>query len=505
MYIIFLICLAGVFLGFANPILHIPPLIFLFPFALIWTAHKCKSPGQVFKYSWLFSSLAYSFSLYWIAFPVHYFAYLPWIIAGTCPLLLGFYLGLYPAIFSIFIYRVKTRLSWFWIGLLAGSLWTTLEYIRASLLTGFPWLIPAQAFSPWPWAIQGVGIIGAFGFSGIITTCAIWFFFALKGKKALALAPALAILLLLAVYGLNQTSKPATDTNSIAVSIIQGNIDQNQKWEPEYQNSTINKYLELSQAEISENSPELIVWPETAVPFYLQENNEYKERIQRFVSKNKTLLLTGSPGYILVDSTQYQLFNRAYLFSSSGKITDTYEKEKLVPFGEYVPLKQFLPFMDKLVSGVGDFMPGQKIKPLRNDGLALGTLICYEAIFPGLVHKRIIDGANVLVNISNDAWFGPTSAPRQHLHQAILRAVEQNRFLIRSTNTGISAFIGPQGKIMKQSSCFQEQTLHLSKVSLSNKKTLYCRYYLLVKSIFFILAGIFALLALFLPQKALRD
>lgn len=499
MSISFIICLAGVFLGFANPLIQVPPLIFLFPLSLIWIAHKSQYPGQAFKWSWLCASLAYSISLYWIAFPVHNFGYLPWVVAGACPLLLGFYLGLYPALFTLIMHRAAKRLTWFWQGLLAGFFWIALEYLRGTLLTGFPWLTPAQAFSPWPFAIQSVGLLGAYGLSGIIVTCATWFFLAKNNKKALMLP--LCLLLVLTVYGIQQTSGPGTYKDTVAVSIVQANIDQNQKWEPQYQKRTVNRYLELSQQEVAANSPELIVWPETAMPFYLQENNQYKQSIQNFVLKNKVLLLTGSPGYVLQNNSNYHLYNRAYLLHASGRIKDKYEKEKLVPFGEYVPLKRLLPFVNKLVAGVGDFRPGKEIEPLRSNKLALGTLICYETIFPGLVQKRIADGANLLVNISNDAWFGPTSAPTQHLHQAVLRAVEQNRFLVRSTNTGISAFIDPRGKIIKKSQCFQEQTLHMEQVALITDRTFYSENYLIFKSAYFILAGIFVLLALLLPRK----
>ena len=473
-------------------------MIFLFPLALVWIARQSQHPVQAFKYSWLCSSLAYSFSLYWIAFPVHNFAYLPWIVSGACPLLLGFYLGLYPALFTLIIYWADKRLSWLALGLLAGSCWSTLEYLRGTLFTGFPWLTIAQALSPWTWSIQSVSFLGAYGLSGLLTACAVWFYVSKETKKAF-LVPLL-ILLALTIYGVQKTSV-SKQGNSLSVSIIQGNIDQNHKWEPKYQNKTVNKYIKLSRAAIAENSPELIVWPETAMPFYLQEETLYKKRLQNFVLENKIHLLTGSPGYVLQKNKQYHLFNRAYLFSPSGKITDVYEKEKLVPFGEYVPLKSILPFLDKLVAGIGDFVPGKKISPLHSSELALGTLICYETIFAGLVQKRIADGANLLVNISNDAWFGPTSAPIQHLHQAVLRAVEQNRFLVRSTNTGISAFIDPQGNIIKKSACFQKETLYLNQADLISERTLFSRYYSVFKGLYFILAGFFLLLALFSPPK----
>lgn len=143
------------------------------------------------------------------------------------------------------------------------------------------------------------------------------------------------------------------------------------------------------------------------------------------------------------------------MLDSHTNATSWYDKEHLVPFGEYMPLAGILP-LQKLVSGVGDFVPGQNSKALKSGDLALGVLVCYEAIFAGLAQDRVSQGANLLVNISNDAWFGDTSAPHQHLQLAALRAIEQGRYLVRSTNTGISAFIDPLGRIKVAGPQFKE-------------------------------------------------
>ena len=210
-------------------------------------------------------------------------------------------------------------------------------------------------------------------------------------------------------------------------------------------------------------------------------------------------LLFGAPAY-LRSLGGHVLFNRAYLLAPSGQ-TAAYDKEHLVPFGEYVPLGNLLTFIGKLVEGLGDFRPGQDGKPLLQGNLALGTLICYEAIFPELAQRRVAAGANVLVNISNDAWFGDSAAPRQHLDLALLRAVEQGRTLIRGTNTGISAVIDPRGRIMAQGGLFTALALPCPETPLVSETTWYHRHYLFIT---WGIPGLFAVLgltALLLPAR----
>ncbi len=201
-----------------------------------------------------------------------------------------------------------------------------------------------------------------------------------------------------------------------------------------------------------------MTWPETALPFYFQDGEELAGSVIRFARRHDVPVLAGSPAYIR-QGESYSLYNRVYLVTPQGTEFPRYDKVHLVPFGEYVPFGKYLPFLSKLVHGVGDFRPGRDAAPLRYRDLALGVLVCYEAIFPELAQERVEAGANVLINVSNDAWFGRSSAPMQHLGLAALRAVEQGRFLIRATNTGISAVIDPKGRILARSGLFTTERL----------------------------------------------
>ncbi|MFW6054716.1 MAG: apolipoprotein N-acyltransferase, partial [Thermodesulfobacteriota bacterium] len=442
----YLIGLIATWFGFANPVWQFPLLLLVYPGLLAYLARTSRSPKEAMKRGWLAGSLSYTACLYWVVVPVHYFGPLPWILALPCPVLLGAYLGLHPAVFVVGLYLAGRRFSWFWLGLFGGLSWIILEWVRSQFLSGFPWLTLAQGFAPWPVAIQTGKFIGALGLSGLITLPGIWCVAGFKKKSARFAT----LMLITAVLGLGlwELNKPVSQSGRpFQILIVQGNIEQNIKWSPEYQAKTVKTYLALSQRGLQGFDPDLVIWPETAMPFYLQEKSELKTMITRFCRENKVPLLTGAPGYESLPGGGYRLYNRAYLFNRQGEVDGVYAKQHLVPFGEYVPLPDFIPFLDKLVPGIADFSPGRKGKPLRTKKLALGILICYEIIFDDLVAERVEEKSNVLVNLSNDAWFGRTSAPKQHLHQAVLRAVEQGRPVLRATNSGISAVITPRGNI----------------------------------------------------------
>jgi apolipoprotein N-acyltransferase len=258
----------------------------------------------------------------------------------------------------------------------------------------------------------------------------------------------------------------------VKVAMVQGNIDQLQKWDAIFRHRTIETYIKLSER-IDWDIPSggaLLIWPETAMPFFYQNSSD-REIIKLFAAGQNVPLLFGAPGYAFSPYGE-RIFNRAYLLEPGVPGPDVfYEKEHLVPFGEYVPSWLDFPVLSGLLQEIGNFAPGEKVAPLRMQSwpdvegdsqrarLALGVLICYETIFPDLVRQRVADGANLLVNISNDAWFGDTSGPEQHLRMAALRAVEMSRYVARGANTGISAVIDPLGRILERGDLNREQVV----------------------------------------------
>lgn len=469
------IAVLGAWFGQANPIVHIPGVVLLFPAVLTWHGLNAESPRHAFKWGWICGSLSFTACLYWVFIPVHVYGGVPWFLALLCPALLGMYLGLYSGIYATLVHRLKHRLPAPLLAAAAGLAWGALEMAQGTLFTGFPWLTLAVAAAPWPAAIQSLAFVGEYWLSALFAGFTAGLVLGRKSRFCLLGAAALGLILL--VFGAAALNAPLPDAPRVRIALIQGNIDQGRKWDETYQRATVERYLQLTRKELVPR-PDLVIWPETAMPFYLQEENALSRQVRNFVRESGLPLLTGAPRYSVDPSSgAIEYTNSAFLLDQSGKTVAVYDKEHLVPFGEYVPLAGLLPFISRLAHGEGDFVPGKDPAPLRLGNLALGMLICYEAIFTHLSQVRVREGANLLVNISNDAWFGHSSAPRQHLHQAVLRAVEQGRFLVRSTNTGITAVVDPRGRRLETGTLFQKLTLSCPDVQLLEGLTFFHRYY----------------------------
>ena len=471
-----LLAVLGAWLGFANPLYRLPLLALALPAGLAYAAVRAPSFRAAAKAGYWIGALSSCLSLYWVALPIHDYGNLPWVLAAPAPVLMGFVLGLFTMALALVLRLGARRLSPWLFGPFCALVWTGMEMARGVFFTGFPWLPLAAAFAPWPAAIQGAAFIGAYGLSGVLAALVAWP--AVCGP--LSRQGVLGVVLLAALFfaGNYRAGQPVARDTSIHATIVQGNVDQSRKWAPEAEEETVDKYIDLSKRALSDAPSDLLVWPETSMPFFYQDGGHLAQRVRDFVASAGVPLVFGAPAYERTLGG-HVLYNRAFLLAPDGR-TAGYDKEHLVPFGEYVPLGQYLTFIGKLVEGVGDFKPGASDAPLRQGDLALGTLICYEAIFPELAQKRVEAGANVLVNISNDAWFGDTAAPRQHLDLALLRAVEQGRALIRGTNTGISAVIDPRGRIMAQGGLFSALALPCPETPIVSKTTWYHRCYGLI-------------------------
>jgi apolipoprotein N-acyltransferase len=257
------------------------------------------------------------------------------------------------------------------------------------------------------------------------------------------------------------------------MTIVQGNIDQAIKWDPAYQVQTLKKYLALSSP--ARTGPtDLVVWPETATPFYFLHHRDMTAMLLRGIRRIARAFLIGSPSLAQTQNA-VSYHNSAYLIDPEGRLLGKYDKTHLVPFGEYVPFKKWLPFLGKIVQEVGDFKPGKKGTILRLGDLRLGLQICFEIIFAGLSRSMAGNNADLLINMTNDAWFAKTSGPYQHFSMAIFRAVENRKTLVRAANTGISGFVDPAGRIIASTPLFQEASL-TRPLAILNEKTFYTRF-----------------------------
>ena len=442
----------GTWLGHANPLVQLPLAALLLPAGLLVLGQAAETRRDAFRQAWLAGSLAALGCLYWVYWPVEHFGGVHWLLALPVPVLLSLAMGAYYGLFGLAAHEAAKRLSPLTGVLFLGLCWSLMEMAVGTLLSGFPWLTLSAAFVPWNIVVLPVAYIGAYGLSGVLALIACAAVLG-RGSRSCAAVAAVAAVLVLGLGWLYQRSYTEQGPPR-TVAIVQGNIDQSSKWDPAYQQSTVDTYVALSRQVLASARPELIVWPETSMPFYFQDDTPLRKPVLDFVAGTNATLLLGSPAYDRQSADAYTLYNRAFLLGGKGFAPDWYDKEHLVPFGEYMPLPSWLP-LEKLVTGVGDFAPGHDQKALREHDLALGVLVCYEAIFTGLAQERVAKGANLIVIISNDAWFGATSAPIQHLNLTALRAIEQGRWIVRSTNTGISAFIDPLGHIRRAGPQFE--------------------------------------------------
>ena len=426
--------------------------------------------------------------VYWVVFTMHQYGNIPVPQAVGLLILLAGYLSLYPAVFS-------SALAWLRPGpgrliFLAPVLWVGLELIRNRLLTGFPWELLGYSQYEHLRMIQIADIFGVYGLSGLIVFCncvlAVGILSWLEvpwqdripGRKTFVRAAVALVIVVVGTvtYGqrrMQAIDRAAASAEHIRVAVIQGNIDQAQKWDPRFQVLTTVKYRRLS-LEPAAKDADLIIWPETATPFYFMDNPVLTDMVLEGVKSTGAHFIIGSPSYA-DDKKQLIYHNSAYLVSPRGELQGKYDKVHLVPFGEYVPLKPFLPFIDKLVAQVGDFKPGRKGHTLAWADRRVGLLICYESIFPELARATVRNGANLLINITNDAWFGRTSAAFQNFSMAVFRAVENRRYLARAANTGISGFIDANGRILHATGLFEE-AVAARPVALLKNRSFYTRW-----------------------------
>ncbi|EFK07181.1 apolipoprotein N-acyltransferase [delta proteobacterium NaphS2] len=440
-----------------------------------------KRPRSAFKLGFIGGFFHYLTLLYWVIVVLGRYGNLHMAISLLALLLLSLFLALYPGLFSALASQmVGTRFSFFFM----AALWVSLEFLRAHLFTGFPWCLLGYTQYERLAVIQIADLTGVYGISFLIVLVngLIFQSFFMKNRSLHTFLKWEWLFVALLVtgtifYGFQKLAQKKAGKQSdphLNAAVIQADIDQSVKWKPSYQRKTLETYFRLSSL-AAPLKPALIVWPETALPFFYQDAPAFSSQMRHFADRIGATLVFGSPAYER-KNRRIEYYNRAYMITPGISSAGYYDKRHLVPFGEYVPLKKYLPFLNQLVQAAGNFVSGGRQGPLMKKDLSLGVLICFEAIFPELARDLARDGAQVLVNITNDAWFGATSAPYQHLSMAVFRSVETGLPMIRAANTGFSAFIGPSGKILSRSALFEEAVLDQSvPFSPSPPATLYTR------------------------------
>lgn len=432
-------------------------------------ALKDLSAGRSFRMGFITGLVHFLSLLYWLVPVMRTYGYLPAYLSVSVLFIFAAFLALFVAVFSAALSLLGQKPAWCLP--LIPLLWVSLEYIRSFIFSGFPWELLGYSQYSRLQLIQISDILGVYGLSALISGTNGAIFIALlyfTGRrwqftpisKRLAAGSIMAVFVSLVLtwsYGhwrIKQTDVRIEGAPKARIAVVQGNIDQLVKWDPAFQIATIKKYNRLS-ASLSRQRPDLIVWPESATPFYFLYDTKPTELVFEGIDQTKTDYLIGSPSFVRTDNS-VEYYNSAYLISPAARTIVKYDKTHLVPFGEYVPFKKWLPFLGKIVAQVGDFREGEEGRTLAWKGQQLGIQICYEIIFPWLSRAMVKNGASLLINITNDAWFGKTSGPYQHFSMTVFRAVENRRALVRSANTGISGFIDPVGRVLASTELLQE-------------------------------------------------
>ncbi|GAB4388603.1 MAG: apolipoprotein N-acyltransferase [Thermodesulfovibrionales bacterium] len=422
-------------------------------------------PGAAFK-AGLFMGLPYFFGTqYWIYHSIHHYGGMALVPSLAVVLLLAFYESLYTAFFGLFL-SMKLRSTQLPALFLAPVLWVVAELVRSYLFTGFPWSSLGYSQYRFLPLIQIADITGVYGVSFLVVAvngALADFFIAKKRRRQMPLfnlsytLAGLALLLAAVAgtfgYGLYRLGE-VRPGETFRASVVQGNIRQDIKWDPAYQREVLDTYTRLTDSAMY-RKPSLVLWPETAAPFYFGADAARTGELRAFQKALGVHLLLGS----VTVRGEGLLANSVILLDPSGETSYTYDKIHLVPFGEYIPLGRVLFFLDKMVAGIGDYVPGKEHLKAETPMGSFATLVCYEIIFPGLVRKFYKDGGDFMATITNDAWFGDTAGPYQHFSMAALRAVENRKPVIRAANTGVSGFIDSSGRIVSTTPIFVRAVL----------------------------------------------
>jgi apolipoprotein N-acyltransferase len=283
-----------------------------------------------------------------------------------------------------------------------------------------------------------------------------------------------ALLAMIASFGLfRMTGNSLVQTGApLRVGLLQGNVEQLEKWDLAYRDSILQRYLQLSRQAIG-GGARLVIWPEASTPFYFDTDSDLAAPIRRLAAESRTPFLIGSDQLEANPAGgRNRVYNAAVLVGSDGRSKGSYRKINLVPFGEYVPFQKVLFFVAPLVEAVSDFSAGTEPVVFDADGARLSVSICYESIMPWLSRAFVQRGSQLLVTITNDAWFGGSSAPYQHFDQGLIRAVEEGRFVVRAANTGISGVVDPYGRVLLTTKLFEPAAVTFD-VRLLSGRTIY--------------------------------
>jgi apolipoprotein N-acyltransferase len=417
-----------------------------------------RPPAQVFALGWLSGVVYFGGTLYWVSGVMNTYGGLSLVVSLLIALLLASYLSLYLGLFALFVRTAVIRfgVSGVW---LSPCFWVATEWGRSTIAMSFPWALLGSSQATVIPVVQAASVVGVYGLSALV---------ALVGSAAAVVAlsrdrvqrrAAMSVGVLLVVVvagGLVRVNRGGLveDGTPFRVGLVQASVSQEDKYDPDLRDAILGRYLDLSRHVIG-RAADLVIWPEAATPFYFDVQSNLADPIRRLATEAKTPFLIGTDEVVRgTAGAPDRYYNSAVLVGPDGKSRASYRKMQLVPFGEYVPFKRLLFFVDAIVEGIGDFSAGEEAVVFDADGRRFSVAICYESVYPWISRQFALGGSQLLVTITNDAWFGRSAAAYQHFDQGAIRAVEEGRFVVRAANTGISGAVDPYGRVLTRTDLF---------------------------------------------------
>jgi apolipoprotein N-acyltransferase len=437
---------------------------------------RARTTREAFLLGWGGMTTAWLLMVPWVVRVMSHYGGLPVWVGVLLFVAMSLVLGSYGGLFAFLVKRLRLGVRFLpWLAVPLA--WAAVEFLRTYFLSGFPWNLIAATLVDYPSLVQLDRFAGPYFLGALIVLPSVviaW----LVTQRVPSIARVMVIgalgILMLVWWGTGLVASKLTlrprGAATVNAALLQPNISQEMRWDESNVLRIYQKMIGMT-IEAADRGAKVVVWPESTVPLSYTETHFYRSEIEELSRRYDIDIILGSVA--TEPARPNRLWNSAFLVSG-GKTIGHYDKIRLVPFGEYVPLRRVLFFAEKMVRAVGEFEFGANDLPLSGK-LQYGPAICYEIVFPQITRTQVRNGANVLVTITNDAWFEGTSAPAQHLAQARLRAVEDDRYLLRAATTGISAFIDPTGQVQSWIPMGKEGIIY-AKFEPRTEETLYVRF-----------------------------
>jgi len=442
---------------------------------LVALAERRPPPMRAFLLGLTSGFIYFAGTLYWTGTVIRTFGGIPLPAAVLGVILLALYQGFFPALFALLSSRLIARGGAAALFLSAAS-WVATEFFRGVVFGGFPWVLLGDSQITVLPVAQLASVLGVYGVSALVAfvNAAIAYAMLAAGRRrAAAIGAAAVVLIATGAWGTARIADGSLTRlgTPIRVGLIQANIAQEDKWKSGEARRIFTTYIAMTRDAVKRGA-EYVIWPESATPFMFEQDPTGQEVLRALAREVRVPILFGSDQEVA--QPEPALYNAAFLVTPEGKTAAVYRKIHLVPWGEFIPMKRLLFFVSPLVDSFTDFSPGTSMVMLPVGSHLTSTAICYEVVYPSLIRQAVVAGSELLTTITNDAWYGHSSAPYQHFALASMRAIEQGRYLARAANTGISGVVDPYGRIVRQSGIFEQEAL-VEQVRFLKERTIYSR------------------------------